>query len=258
MMVFELRIFLELMIVALLSWSLSFRIRRVDFVDVLWGLSFVYVAIRSYFNYFSTGWLSLMFLFMVTLWGVRLAIYLLVRMKGTEDKRYQAFRIKYGIERYRWISLFHTFALQMLLVFVVSTTLREFFSAPPNHSIIGHLFLSLGILLWIVGFLYESIADYQLYQFKQRSSGICKSGLWAYSRHPNYFGEFLLWWGYSLMAFSRGSILSLAGGLVMTFLLLHVSGVPMLEKSMKEKKGFDQYQKDIPPFLPRLSKNNNK
>lgn len=255
-MAFDLKIFIELMIIALLAWSFSFRIRRVDFVDILWGLCFVYVGVRSYFQYFSYESMNLLFLFMVVLWGARLAIYLFIRMKKREDKRYQAFKIKYGIERYRWISLFHTFGLQMLLVFVVSTTLREFFSAMPNDSIIGHLFFSIGAFLWIVGFLYESIADYQLYQFKQKSSGICRKGLWAYSRHPNYFGEFLLWWGFSLMAFSRGSILSLVGGLVMSFLLLHVSGVPMLEKSMNEKEGFDQYKKDIPPFLPRIAKHN--
>ncbi|QZE12739.1 DUF1295 domain-containing protein [Halosquirtibacter laminarini] len=248
---FELPIFYELLIGAFLFWLLSLVLKRVDFVDVLWGTAFVYVAIRAYLMLPISGAMDFIFTFLVVLWGLRLAGYLFLRMKPQEDKRYQGFREKYGKNRYWWISLFQTFFLQAILVFLISKTLRIFYFSIKELSFFTCFFFFLGLIVWVVGFVFETIADYQLYQFKKKSRGLCTQGLWGVSRHPNYFGEFVVWWGFGLMAFSTFSFGAFVGPIIVSFLLLRVSGVPMLDRHMKSRSGFDHYKGEVPKFFPR-------
>ncbi|QZT38071.1 DUF1295 domain-containing protein [Halosquirtibacter xylanolyticus] len=247
---FGLQIFIELCIGAIIFWLLSIKLSRVDFVDVLWGSAFVYVGVRCYVHFMPSGFAQWVYLGMIAIWGSRLSVYLLSRMKPEEDKRYQSFREKYGPHRYWWVSLFQTFLLQAILVFLVSRTFIVFFSSSIPVSSLSSWLMVLGFIVWLTGFIYESVADYQLFQFKKNSQGICNKGLWGYSRHPNYFGEFMLWWGFGLFAFSSMHITAFVGPIIMTLLLLKVSGVPMLEKHMKQKKGYEEYYRSVPSLFP--------
>jgi steroid 5-alpha reductase family enzyme len=143
------------------------------------------------------------------------------------------------------------FMLQGLLMLLVATPIIWVNLHPVSEfGVLG----ALGLLVWVSGFLFESIADYQLARFKQdpRNRGqIIQTGLWAYSRHPNYFGEVLLWWGIGLLALSSPyGWVGLLGPATITFLILKVSGVPMLEKHMEGKASFREYQRRVSFFLP--------
>ncbi|MDC1106886.1 DUF1295 domain-containing protein [Prolixibacteraceae bacterium] len=251
---FTLQLFIELCIGATLFWLLSIKLSRVDFVDVLWGSAFVYVGVRSFIHFMSHSWIACLYLGMIVLWGIRLTTYLLMRMKPEEDKRYKAFREKYGQNRYWWVSLIQTFLLQGILVFFVSISFRTFFSSYLTMTFFSWILIGLGTILWIIGFVYETVADYQLYKFKIKSKGICNVGLWSLSRHPNYFGEFMLWWGFGFFAFSSMQISAFIGPIIMSFLLLKVSGVPMLESQMKRRKGYENYYQNVPSFFPRIKR----
>lgn len=238
-------------------WLLSLIKKDASIVDVFWGLGFVMVAWLTFLQ--ADGYLvrGVLITLLTTLWGLRLALYILVRNWGHgEDRRYQAWRAQYG-PRFWWVSLFTVFGLQGLLLWVISLVLQVGqISAIPARLVIWDF---LGAIVWTVGFLFEVVADWQLYRFKAEPDNkgkVMNKGLWAYSRHPNYFGESLVWWGLFLITLATpGSFWVVICPLLITFLLLKVSGVTLLEKTIVESRPeYEKYVKSTSSFIPWFRK----
>jgi steroid 5-alpha reductase family enzyme len=234
-------------------WAWSVRIRNASIVDIWWGLGFVVLG-WSYAHWQpATVPRNLVVLVAVTVWGFRLATHLAVRNWGKgEDYRYQQFRKQYGPERYWWVSFFQVFVLQGVLAWVISLPLLGVtFSKTEWHTLD-----TVALVLFAVGLFFEAVGDVQLAHFKQNPANrgkLLTTGLWKYTRHPNYFGDAVVWWAFGLWAVSAGGWWALIGPALMNFLLLRVSGVAMLERTLtKTKPGFEQYVRETPAFFPRL------
>ena len=192
---------------------------------------------------------------LVMVWGIRLSLHIHLRnRKHGEDVRYQKMRTSIG-KNFWWVSLFSVFFLQGTLMWVISAPLIFILLFPQSDQ--ATLLDYLGITLWIVGFLFEAVADFQMSSFKREPGNkgkVCSRGLWNMSRHPNYFGEALLWWGFGVICLNTSvGYLALFSPALMTFLLLRVSGVAHLEKHLaKTKPGYAEYIKRVPAFFPRL------
>jgi steroid 5-alpha reductase family enzyme len=236
-----------------LLWLLSLAKRDVSIIDVFWGLGFVgltwlYRALGSETN--PRQWLLL---FLITVWGVRLAFYILWRNWGHgEDRRYQAMRVYRG-EQFWWMSLFTIFFLQAVLLWIIAAPLFvvQITAGQPAWSWTDIL----GVLFWGVGFFFEAVGDWQLARFKADPTNrgrVMRSGLWAYTRHPNYFGDAMVWWGYFFFALSvPGGAWTVIGPLLMTFLLLKVSGVALLEQTITERRPeYRDYINRTSAFVP--------
>ncbi len=237
-------------------WLLSLYLKNASIVDPVWGSAFVLVG-WYYFSQSEEGHPARQWLLMglVTIWGLRLSLYLLWRNWGHgEDYRYQAFRQRYGPQRYGWISLFQVFWLQATLAWLISSTLlgAQIQGGPLN------LLDYLGVGVWLVGFVFEAGGDWQLLRFKANPANkgqLLTTGFWRYTRHPNYFGDAACWWGYGLMALAAGSFLAAVGAVIMTYLLLRVSGVALLERSLTQTKpGYTDYVRRTNAFLPWFPK----
>jgi steroid 5-alpha reductase family enzyme len=234
-------------------WILSVVLRDAGIVDIFWGLGFIVIG---WFYAWTTGdeptIRGLLACALTTVWGLRLALHIAVRNAGRgEDHRYAAWR-EADPTNFWWISFFKVFLLQAVILWVVSSPLLLAQQQAPTAALRG--FDLLAITLWLFGFTFESVADWQLMRFKRdpRSSGkILQDGLWGLSRHPNYFGEAVLWWGLGLLALPSGGLLSLIGPVLITFLLLEVSGVALLERAMVERRpAYAAYVRSTPAFLP--------
>lgn len=235
-----------------LLWLLSVRLRNASIVDPFWGTTFV-IAGWWYFAHTPGGDPSrkLLLMSMVTVWGLRLSLYLTWRNWGEdEDHRYQAFRRKYGPHRYWWVSFFQVFVLQGTLSWLIGTPLL---GAQLAGGPLGWLD-ALGVAVWLVGFTFEAGSDVQLSRFRARRTSpdqLLTTGFWRYTRHPNYFGDSACWWGYGLIAIAAGGYAWALGAALMTAMIIKVSGVAMLEKSMKHQKpGYAEYAARTSAFLP--------
>jgi steroid 5-alpha reductase family enzyme len=224
-------------------------------VDIAWGLGFILVG-TTVFALHGQGrtrqWLALALLWT---WGGRLARHILRRNRGREeDFRYAAWRRQWG--RYFVIRSFaQIFMLQglLLLVVIAPVLLIAGQEQPPVNPLDG-----LGVVVWLTGFLFETIGDRQLAAFISDPANrgkLMTNGLWRYTRHPNYFGEATQWWGMAVIALSapRGW-LGLIGPIVITFLLLFVSGVPLLEKKYRGRPDWEEYKRRTPKFFPWFPK----
>lgn len=238
-------------------WLLSLIKKDASIVDVFWGLGFVMVAWLTFLQ--GDGYLGrkILITLLTTLWGLRLALHILMRNWGHgEDRRYQAWRAQYG-PRFWWVSLFTVFGLQGVLLWTISLVLQVGqISAIPARLVILDF---LGAIVWTVGFIFEAVADWQLYRFKadpDNKGKVMDKGLWAYSRHPNYFGESLVWWGLFLITLATpGSFWVVICPLLITFLLLKVSGVTLMEKTIVESRPeYEEYIKSTSSFIPWLPK----
>lgn len=231
-------------------WLVSLPIRNASIVDVFWGCGFVIVAWSSYLTAGSAASRSLLLAVLTTLWGLRLSGYLAWRNWGTgEDYRYAEMREKLG-ERFLLLSLFVVFWLQGLIMWIVSLPIQ---AAPFGERPLGWLD-AVGGGVFGVGLLFESVGDWQLARFKanpENRGQVMDRGLWRYTRHPNYFGDFLVWWGLYLIAVAGGAWWTIVGPLVMSFLLMRVSGVTLLERSLKRKRpGYEAYAARTNAFFP--------
>lgn len=238
-------------------WVLSVAIRNASIADTFWGVGFVLVAWITFFG--ADGYLGrkLLITFTVTAWGLRLALHIGSRSRGkAEDRRYQAWRKQYGA-KFWWVSLFTVFLLQGALLWVISLGAQVGQWSPKPDRFI---WLDVaGFLVWVVGFFFEAVGDYQLAAFKANPANrgrVMNQGLWRYTRHPNYFGECLMWWGVFLVTLATpGSLWSIVSPLTITFLLLRVSGVTLLEKTIVETRPeYREYQKRTSAFLPWFPK----
>ncbi|MFW5687718.1 MAG: DUF1295 domain-containing protein [Bacteroidota bacterium] len=253
-----LRIWAEGLMVVLvfmtLVWLWSVKLKNASIVDPFWGLGFV-VAIMWYaFRVPMDDFHQWVLVILVMIWGFRLFTYLFLRNYGKEeDYRYRQFRKDYGEQRYWWVSFFQVFMLQGALLAFISVTLLG--GLYPNQNGLYHLpVLIIAVFLWLVGFFFETVGDWQMYRFKSDPTNrgkVMDRGLWKYTRHPNYFGDTMVWWGFGLFAVYNGYWYTLAGSLVMTWLIINISGVAMLERDLvKRRTGYDEYIRKTPAFFP--------
>ena len=250
-------IFLHALLINLLfaygGWLLSLKKNNVTHVDIMWSLFFVLNALYFY-TAFTPSLRSTLILFLVLLWGLRLSVYLAIRNWGkSEDARYLKIR-QNNEPNFRYKSAYIIFGFQSILAWIVGSIL---FMAIKNDHPLTWLD-SLGLLITLCGIIYESIADYQLMQFKndiKNRGKLLQSGLWKLSRHPNYFGEILVWWGFFITTLVTGIHFNLIAPLLMTFLILRFSGVTLLEANLIKKfNGYDDYQKKVNTIIPRFWK----
>ncbi len=237
----------------IIGWLISLRYRNVSIVDSLWGIGFVLIAWITFF--LSDGFIGRRTLIavLVTVWGMRLSIYLGRRNWGAgEDPRYGQWRKKSG-ERFWILSLFKVFLLQAMFMWVISIVLQfgQFAPIPDRFSGLDIL----GVFVWVIGFFFEAAGDWQLAKFKANPANkgkVMDRGLWAYTRHPNYFGEFLIWWGFFLITLSTpNSWWTVISPLVITAVLLKMTGIPLTEATIvKTRPGYEDYIKRTSAFVP--------
>lgn len=238
------------------TWIVSVAIKNASIVDIVWGAGFAINAAVLAVTQEADGARQVLMAMLVGVWGARLAGYLAVRNLGHgEDWRYQAMRRKIG-PKFPVVSLVTVFGLQGVLMWTVS--LPVMFANSDGTPSIGPLAV-IGIMVWLVGFAFEVVGDMQLRRFKKdpaNSGKVMDQGLWSLTRHPNYFGDALLWWGIGIVAAETGSgVIGFIGPAVMTFLLMRVSGVPILEKSLnKRRPGYAEYVARTSGFIPRPPK----
>jgi steroid 5-alpha reductase family enzyme len=224
-------------------------------VDFAWGLGFLLVALYNFIMKEQIYIQDVIFLVLIAVWALRLAIHIFIRnYKKPEDFRYLKWRREWG--KYFVIrSFFQIFMLQGVLLFIVSLPIIVGFSG--NSKTAGWLFIP-GILIFLTGLLFEAIADKQLADFKKDPSNkgkIITSGLWRYSRHPNYFGEFILWVGIFVMSLGMNmDPITVVSPILMFILLNYVSGVPLLEKKYANRADFEEYKKKTSVFFPWFPK----
>lgn len=230
-------------------WLISILLKNVSIVDLFWGFGFVVINVYYFFTLETFFPRQILLLALVSIWGLRLSIYLAWRNIGKgEDFRYQEFRRKYGEKNYWWISFFQTFLLQGVLMWIISLPLQgtNLYSKAESLNPLDYL----GIMVWLIGFVFEAGGDYQLAQFKANPANkgkVLNTGFWRYTRHPNYFGDSAVWWGYGLICIATGSYWFAIGSIIMTLLIIKVSGVALLEKTLKSQK---------PEYLEYIEKTN--
>ncbi len=232
------------------TWVASVFLADVSIVDLVWGLAFVIVAHTARAVGDPNARVDLLTV-LVTVWGLRLSGYLLWRNWGTgEDKRYVAMRKRFG-DKFWWFSLIQTFALQGALVLIVSLPVQ--LTAAGDDVALGWV-AWLGVAVWLVGFTFETVGDAQLARFKAKPENegqVMDKGLWRYTRHPNYFGDFTVWWGLFLVSLAAGGWWGIIGPIVMSTFLLRVSGVTMLERTItKRRPGYADYIARTSTFFP--------
>ena len=247
---------LTITIVMLTTWVISLMVKNASIVDIVWGLGFAVTSWVLALTIDGDSTRQILLAVMVGVWGVRLGGYLAKRNIGHgEDWRYKAMRKKKG-SKFGLISLVTVFGLQGVLMWIVSLPVQ--FGNADDTPGVGPLAV-MGIIVWITGLSFEAVGDMQLARFKKNPDNAGKvmdKGLWSLTRHPNYFGDALLWWGIGLVGAETGSgVIGLVGPLVMTVFLLRVSGVPMLERSlMKRREGYAEYVARTSGFIPRPPK----
>jgi steroid 5-alpha reductase family enzyme len=233
------------------TWLVSLRLRDVSIIDPVWGLAFVVVACSAALAADGDTGRRLLLVALVGVWGLRLFVHLAVRKRGEpEDRRYAAMRAR-NPGTFPARSLVTVFGLQALLVLVVSLPVQM---AAAEDGALGVLAL-VGAAVWAVGFAFESVGDLQLTRFRKDPANrgrVLDSGLWRYTRHPNYFGDFVVWWGLFLVALDAGGTWwTVIGPLVMSALLMRVSGVTLLEKDITSRRpGYADYVRRTSPFFP--------
>lgn len=234
-----------------LWFIVSLVTKRNDIADVAWGLGFIVVAFTTLAVNRGTSPQGVLIIALVTLWGVRLALYISGRNKGKgEDPRYRAWREAWG-KRFYLRSFLQVYMLQGFLLLVISVPVIYVIQSADRPFGILHV---IGAGVWLLGFLFEAVADYQLARFKKDPSHkgrIMRTGLWRYSRHPNYFGEIVLWWGIYLFALQiPGAWWTVIGPLTITILILFVSGIPLIEKRYEGNPEFTAYARRTSAFVP--------
>jgi steroid 5-alpha reductase family enzyme len=236
---------------SVLWFAVALRLKRNDVADVAWGLGFLLAAAASYALNGAAVDRGLLVTALTAVWALRLSIHIHGRNRGKgEDRRYAEWRRQWG-SRFRLRAFLQVFLLQWLLMLVVvlpvvAVNVRRGGAATPLDV--------LGVGVWLAGFVFEAVGDRQLAAFVRDSSNqgrILQTGLWRYSRHPNYFGETAQWWGLALIALSTpGGWTGLIGAAAITFLILKVSGIPLLEESMSRKPGYESYRDRTSRFFP--------
>jgi steroid 5-alpha reductase family enzyme len=235
-------------------WIYSLVLKDASLVDRFWGAGFVLIAwVVAWVAPSFTSAKALM-LTLVTIWGLRLSLYIHLRnRRHGEDYRYAEMRRRHR-KRFWWYSYISVFSLQGALMLMVAAPVIYVLSCPEANNL--NIAAVTGAVFWTVGFIFEAGADWQLQSFKKNPANkgqLLKNGLWSITRHPNYFGDALQWWGLGIMAFpyGRAGLLTFIGPVVMTLFIRKVSGVDLLEKSLRHSKpGYAEYIANTPAFFP--------
>lgn len=236
-----------------LLWLVSLRLKDSSVIDIFWGAGFAVIAAVGLFLGEGYEARRLLLAVLVAIWGLRLSLYILWRNWGKgEDYRYQAWRQEAGAAWW-WRSFFKVFLLQGVIMGLLAAPLWLIQSSPAPASL--GLFDLLAAAIWLTGLGFESLGDWQLARFKAdpRNKGrVMDRGLWRYTRHPNYFGDAVVWWGYGMMALGiSGGWWTLFAPVLMTLLLVRVSGVALLERTLtKSKPGYEEYVRNTSAFFP--------
>ena len=249
--------FFVIMLMMTSLWVVSIFLKNASIVDPFWGFGFVLVCFFYFVNTGESEIRKIILMTLVAIWGLRLSIYLAWRNIGKgEDFRYRQFRIKYGENRYWWVSFFQTFLLQGVLMWLISAPLLGAQLYGTNNTV--NILDALGIIFWIIGFAFEAGGDFQLAKFRTdpiNKGKLLTKGFWRYTRHPNYFGDSAVWWGYGLLCLGAGGYIQVMGSLLMTALIINVSGVALLEKSLKDTKPeYKDYMHKTNTFIPWFPK----
>lgn len=244
------------LILMLAAWLTAIKLKNNVVADIAWGLGFVVIAVISFMQSFMMT-RNLLITLLTLCWGFRLSSHILVRSLGKpEDFRYAKMRSSWG-DRQKMASLTKVFLPQWALMFIVAGPIlwTHYANIEPGMTLLDRW----GILLWIIGFTWESIADLQMTLFKRNPSNkgrVMTKGLWRYSRHPNYFGEMLVWWGFFLIALSvRNGQWTIISPILIGILLTKVSGVPMLEKKYTGNDEYESYKTATNAIVPWIPKN---
>ena len=234
-----------------LLWAFSLRLRDTSIVDIFWGPFFllqavIYAALRP--SGFDER--QLLVLGLVAVWSIRLASHIASRHAGKgEDARYARWRDEHG-RRWPLRSLFQVFVLQGVLAWIIGMPLLVAMSSQAGWSPLA----GIGVAIWTFGFVFESVGDYQLTGFMRDPANrgrTMRSGLWRYTRHPNYFGDAAQWWAFWLIATSAGGWWTVFAPLAMTILLVRVSGVGLLERTIADRReGYAEYMRTTSAFIP--------
>lgn len=233
-------------------WLFSVMIKDASIVDRVWGIAFIVQAVTLAMLFPSDH--SKLLAILCCLWGLRLSVYIHFRNRNKpEDFRYQAMRERHG-RNFWWYSLFSVFWLQGVISLTIAA---PFYSVALSTPVPLGVFSCLGLGVWVIGFYFEAMADWQLSRFKKDPANhgkIMQQGVWRQSRHPNYFGDACQFWGlYIIASETEYGLYSFFGPAFLTFLLLKVSGVALLESSLSSKKpGYDTYVASTPAFVPRM------
>ena len=230
------------------TFVIATAVKNNGIVDIIWGLGFVLISGIVYLSAPSLSTTTVMIL--TTAWGVRLATHIGMRNLGQkEDFRYAQWRKDWG----KWWlirSFLQVYLLQWVFMQLVSVPII----LSSAGGVVSQMWLLAGVAIWLVGFYFEAIGDYQLTVFKSKKASkgkLMTTGLWRYTRHPNYFGEATLWWGIALIAYvASGNPLAFLGPITIDFLLLKVSGIPMLEAKYKGRKDWAAYARRTSAFFP--------
>ena len=235
-------------------WAVSLRQQNCSIADVAWGPGILLIGLIYYFTSDGRTLRAHLTLALLAIWAIRLATHLYFRMRlQGEDFRYVKWRDDY--DHWWLVSYVKIFLLQAVVGWIIS--LPIYFAivsvAPASLTILDYL----GILLFVAGMVFEGLGDEQLRRFRADRANrgkVLDTGLWRYTRHPNYFGEALVWWGFGVIGVATGGLPGLLGPAIMTYLLLYVSGVALLESTLIEKAGYVQYVGRTPAFLPLPAK----
>ena len=247
---------LAIAVVMVSTWLLSVALKNASIVDIVWGAGFVVVTWVMQLTIEGDSSRQWLITSMVSIWGLRLSGYLARRNIGHgEDWRYVAMRKRHG-RRFPLVSLVTVFALQGVVMFLVSLPVQ--LGHADRSPSVGPVAV-MGLLVWFLGIVFEAVGDMQLRRFKKDPSNaglVMDRGLWSLTRHPNYFGDSCVWWGIGIVAAEAGTAAwGLVGPVVMTLFLTKVSGVPMLERSLaKRKPGYADYMARTSGFFPRPPK----
>ena len=238
-------------------WLIAVKLDNYSIVDIIWGITFIIttIVVLVYTELYNV--VSLTIAALVLIWGLRLSIYLFSRNAGKpEDYRYQDMRKKWG-NKVKQTAFVRVFMLQGTVSLLFS--LGIFLGISQSDTILAMWPVYLGVIVWVVGFLFESIGDAQLRAFIQKPENkgkVITTGLWKYTRHPNYFGEATQWFGISIIACAVPlGWISFISPLLLTFFLLKISGVPLLEKKNAKKPGYAEYAAKTSVFVPMPPKN---
>lgn len=233
-----------------LFFFISVKLKRNDIADSAWGLGFIVLALFNLIASENLQRTKLIITTLVILWGLRLISYITLRNWGkSEDFRYKEWREKWGRNAILR-SYLQVFLLQGLFMFLVSLPVNLYNRFDGGVA----LFSFVGLIVWVIGFYFETVGDIQMFIFKKNKDNkgqVMDQGLWQYTRHPNYFGEVTQWWGIWILTIgSTYWYLGLIGPLTISFLILKVSGIPMLEKKYEGNKDFEAYKRKTSAFFP--------
>ncbi len=235
---------------AVAVWALSVKLRDVSIVDSLWSVFFIVFTALFAWRMHSDAAASYVLIALILAWGLRLSIYITVRNHGQgEDRRYQAIRAR-NQPNFEFKSLYLVFLLQAALATAVVMPVVPILNEMRSAGVMTYI----GFAVAAFGVSFETIADWQMARFKATRTvqgTVMDRGLWRYSRHPNYFGEAVFWWGVWIASASMGGAWTVFSPLLMTWLLTRVSGVPLLEADMQQRSpAYRDYLLSTPRFVP--------